>query len=160
MRSLAKRLRGKGRRIVFTNGCFDILHAGHVRYLEKAKSLGDILVVGMNSDRSIRKIKDPKRPIVPQAYRAEVLAGLACVDYVICFDEPDPERLIAAIQPHFLVKGRDWPKDRVIGRAIVESRGGKVITIPLIPRLSTSAIIHAVVKKYGPPQSNSRKASK
>ena len=136
--------RSEGRKIVFTNGCFDILHAGHVDYLERAGNLGDFLVVGMNSDRSVRSIKGASRPVVPQEQRARVLAALAFVDAVVCFDEPDPLQLILAIRPDVLVKGADWPLDRIIGRAEVESFGGRVERIPLIETVSTSSIIEKI----------------
>lgn len=151
---LLKRLREKGKRIVFTNGCFDLLHVGHVRYLERAKSLGDVLVVGLNSDRSIHRIKDHLRPITPQRQRAEVLSALGCVDFVTLFDEPDPEKLISLCLPDVLVKGADWSKERIIGRDLVEGHGGKVVTIPVVPRVSTTRIIHTIVKKYGKSEVN------
>ena len=137
--------RTNGKRIVFTNGCFDLMHIGHTRYLQAAKTLGDILVVGVNSDASVRRLeKAPDRPIVPEAQRAEVLAALACVDYVGIFDEPDPLALITAIQPDILVKGGDWPLDRIIGRNVVEARGGIVRTIPLVPGLSTTELLQRI----------------
>src|SRR5574340_1801608 len=117
--------RRQGRRIVFTNGCFDLMHIGHTRYLQAARNLGDLLVVGVNSDDSVRALnKDTDRPIVPEAQRAEVLAALACVDHVVIFPEPDPGALIATIQPDILVKGGDWSLDRIVGRETVEARGG------------------------------------
>jgi D-glycero-beta-D-manno-heptose 1-phosphate adenylyltransferase len=141
---LAKR-RAKGHRIVFTNGCFDLMHAGHVRYLEQARRLGDLLLVGVNTDASVRSLnKSPARPIVPESQRAEVLAALASVDYVVLFDEPDPRRLIAEVQPDVLVKGGDWAVADIIGRDIVERRGGVVTTIPLVPGLSTTALIEKI----------------
>ncbi len=137
--------RAKGKRIVFTNGCFDLMHIGHTRYLQAAKSLGDLLVVGVNSDASVRSLeKAPDRPIVPEAQRAEVLAALGCVDFVALFAEPDPGRLIAAIQPDVLVKGGDWARDKIVGRDVVEARGGLVQTIPLVPSLSTTALLHRI----------------
>lgn len=137
--------RAKGRRIVFTNGCFDLMHIGHTRYLQAAKSLGDVLVVGVNSDASVRSLdKSPDRPIVPQSQRAEVLAALACVDFVVIFDESDPLQLITAVQPDVLVKGGDWAIDRIVGRDIVESRGGVVKTIPLVPGLSTTSLLQRI----------------
>lgn len=149
---LLKKLRAEGRCIVFTNGCFDLLHVGHVRYLEKAKSFGDILIVGLNSDKSVGLIKGPQRPITPERERAEVLAALGCVDYVILFNEPDPQNLIAALLPDVLIKGSDWPKNRIVGRGFVQARGGKVITIPLVPHASTTRIIDTIIKKYGSAQ--------
>jgi D-beta-D-heptose 7-phosphate kinase/D-beta-D-heptose 1-phosphate adenosyltransferase len=138
-------LRAGGSRIVFTNGCFDLMHIGHTRYLQAAKALGDLLVVGVNSDQSVRSLdKAPDRPIVPEAQRAEVVAALGCVDYVVVFSEPDPKTLITAVQPDVLVKGGDWSLDRIIGRDVVEARGGLVRTIPLVPGFSTTALIHRI----------------
>jgi D-beta-D-heptose 7-phosphate kinase/D-beta-D-heptose 1-phosphate adenosyltransferase len=137
--------RAKSTRIVFTNGCFDLMHVGHVRYLQAARALGDLLVVGVNSDASVRTLdKGAGRPIVPDVQRAEVLAALACVDYVVLFDEPDPGRLIAELQPDVLVKGGDWAPDRIIGRETVEARGGTVRTIPLVPGVSTTALVEKI----------------
>ncbi|MGQ0696459.1 MAG: D-glycero-beta-D-manno-heptose 1-phosphate adenylyltransferase [Nitrospiraceae bacterium] len=137
--------RAKGRRIVFTNGCFDLMHVGHTRYLQAAKSLGDLLVVGINTDASVRSLeKSQDRPIVPESQRAEVLAALGCVDFVVLFAEPDPGRLIAAIQPDVLVKGGDWTPDKIVGRDIVEARGGVVHTIPLVPGMSTTALLQRI----------------
>jgi D-beta-D-heptose 7-phosphate kinase/D-beta-D-heptose 1-phosphate adenosyltransferase len=134
--------RAKGHRIVFTNGCFDLMHIGHTRYLKAARQMGDVLVVGVNSDASVRALNKGKtRPIVPEQQRAEVLAALACVDLVVLFNEPDPARLIAEVQPDVLVKGGDWAIDQIIGRDVIEARGGKVRTIPLIPNVSTSSLI-------------------
>src|SRR5512138_856294 len=129
-------------RVVFTNGCFDLMHIGHTRYLQAAKSLGDLLVVGVNSDASVKMLnKSPYRPIVSDAQRAEVVAALGCVDYVILFNEPDPQSLIAAVQPDVLVKGGAWAMERIVGREIVEARGGIVRTIPLVPNMSTTSLI-------------------
>ena len=137
--------RTQGKRVVFTNGCFDLMHIGHTRYLQAAKALGDVLVVGVNSDTSVRSLnKAPDRPIVSDAQRAEVVAALGCVDYVILFNEPDPQSLIAALQPDVLVKGGDWPVDRIVGREIVEARGGVVKTIPLVPDMSTTSLIQRI----------------
>jgi D-glycero-beta-D-manno-heptose 1-phosphate adenylyltransferase len=131
--------------IVFTNGCFDLMHIGHTRYLQAARDLGDLLVVGVNSDDSVRALqKGPDRPIVPEAQRAEVLAALTAVDYVVVFQEPDPALLIGALQPDILVKGGDWPLDRIVGRDQVEARGGRVLTIPLVPAVSTTALIQRI----------------
>lgn len=138
-------LRAGGSRIVFTNGCFDLMHIGHTRYLQTAKALGDLLVVGVNSDKSVRSLdKAPDRPIVPEAQRAEVVAALGCVDFVVVFSEPNPKALITAVQPDVLVKGGDWSLDRIIGRDVVEARGGLVRTIPLVPGFSTTALIHRI----------------
>ncbi len=140
-----ERARAQGKRIVFTNGCFDLLHIGHTRYLQDAKALGDVLVVGVNSDSSVRSLeKAPDRPIVPDVQRAEVVAALGCVDYVVIFADPDPGRLIAAIQPDVLVKGGDWPLDKIVGRDVVQQRGGDVRTIPLVPGLSTTALLQRI----------------
>ena len=137
--------RAQGKRIVFTNGCFDLMHVGHTRYLQAARALGDVLVVGVNSDTSVRTLdKAPDRPIVPEAQRAEVVAALGCVDFVVIFDESDPLQLITAIQPDVLVKGGDWVIDRIVGREIVEARGGVVKTIPLVPGLSTTGLLQRI----------------
>ena len=142
---LLEQARRAKRRIVFTNGCFDLMHIGHTRYLQAAKALGDLLVVGVNSDTSAKSLnKAPDRPIVGEAHRAEVLAALASVDYVVIFSEPDPLNLITALQPDVLVKGGDWPIDRIIGRDVVEGRGGTVKTIPLVPGMSTTALIERI----------------
>jgi len=135
----------QGKRIVFTNGCFDLMHIGHTRYLQAAKDLGDLLVVGVNSDASVKILnKAPDRPIVSDAQRAEVVAALGCVDYVILFNEPDPHSLIAALQPDVLVKGGDWAVERIVGREIVQARGGLVKTIPLVPDISTTSLIQRI----------------
>jgi D-glycero-beta-D-manno-heptose 1-phosphate adenylyltransferase len=137
--------RGKGKRIVFTNGCFDLMHIGHTRYLQAAKALGDVLVVGVNSDVSVRTLdKSPDRPIIPEAQRAEVLAALGCVDFVVIFEESDPLQLITTVQPDVLVKGGDWAIDRIVGRELVEARGGVVKTIPLVPGLSTTGLLQRI----------------
>ena len=142
---LLKAVRTQGKRLVFTNGCFDLMHIGHTRYLQAAKALGDVLVVGVNSDASVRSLnKAPDRPIVSEAQRAEVVAALGCVDYVILFNEPDPQSLIAALQPDVLVKGGDWAVERIVGREIVEARGGVVKTIPLVPDMSTTSLIQRI----------------
>lgn len=137
--------RAKGSKIVFTNGCFDLMHVGHTRYLQAAKDLGDLLVVGINSDESVRSLnKAPDRPIVSELQRAEVVAALGCIDYVILFNEPDPQGLITALQPDVLVKGGDWAVERIVGRDIVEARGGVVRTIPLVPGVSTTSLIERI----------------
>jgi D-beta-D-heptose 7-phosphate kinase/D-beta-D-heptose 1-phosphate adenosyltransferase len=143
-----KSLQEKGKRIVFTNGCFDLLHVGHVRYLAAAKSEGDILVVGLNSDTSVQVIKGRKRPIVPQEQRAEVLAGLGCVDYITFFSEPDPLKLIQALAPDVLVKGDDWPEARIVGADFVKAKGGKIVRVPVVPDASTSGLIQKIVKAF------------
>jgi D-beta-D-heptose 7-phosphate kinase/D-beta-D-heptose 1-phosphate adenosyltransferase len=136
--------RAAGRRVVFTNGVFDLLHPGHVRYLADARAQGDVLVVAVNSDRSVRAIKGPDRPITPEAERAEVLAALAVVDAVVIFDEDDPHAVISAVQPDVLVKGADWAADRIVGRDVVEARGGKVVRIAFAPGYSTTSIIERI----------------
>ena len=137
--------RRHGARIVFTNGCFDLMHVGHTRYLEAARRLGDVLVVGLNTDASARSLgKGPGRPFMPEQERAEVLAALASVDYVVLFDEPDPRSLIEAVQPDVLVKGGDWRLDTIIGRDIVEQRGGTVHSIPLVPGVSTTDLVRRI----------------
>jgi len=145
---IVARLKAKGKKVVFTNGCFDVLHVGHVRYLRKAKSYGDVLVVGLNTDRSVKQIKGEKRPILPEKERGEILAALEFVDYVIPFDTPDPLRLIEALKPNVLVKGADWPRDRIVGREIVEKIGGRVVRVPLVPRASSTEVIEKIIKVY------------
>ena len=144
LKSICKKLKKQGKKIVFTNGCFDIIHIGHIRYLKKAKRLGDILIIGVNSDRSVRKIKGNGRPIVPQSQRAEILSNFSFVDYIVIFDEPDPINVIKVLVPHVLVKGGDWKISQVIGRKIVEKNRGKVVIIPQIKGYSTSAIIKRI----------------
>jgi D-beta-D-heptose 7-phosphate kinase/D-beta-D-heptose 1-phosphate adenosyltransferase len=146
LKPLLAGLRRRGRRIVFTNGCFDLLHIGHLRYLQRARRHGDRLVVGINSDQSVQKIKGPLRPLLPQAERAEVLAALSCVDYVTIFDAPDPLAVITALRPDVLVKGSDWDKNKIIGRDIVEQRGGRVRRVPLIKGVSTTRLIEKILK--------------
>ncbi len=141
-------LRESGRTIVFTNGCFDLLHVGHVRYLAAARSEGDVLVVGLNSDESTRSIKQENRPIVSQDQRAEVLAGLECVDYITVFNEPDPLKLIQALKPDVLVKGSDWKEEDIIGADVVKEGGGKVVRVDVVPDISTSRIIQRIVKRH------------
>jgi rfaE bifunctional protein nucleotidyltransferase chain/domain len=144
-----KNLRESGKQIVFTNGCFDILHVGHVRYLAAARAKGDVLVLGLNSDASVKSIKSDDRPVVSQDQRAEVLAGLACVDYITVFDEPDPLALIRAIKPDILVKGADWEEKNIIGSDVVKSYGGEVVRIKMVPDISTSSIIRRILELYG-----------
>ena len=141
-------LKKNGKRIVFTNGCFDLLHVGHIRYLEKGKSFGDVLIVGVNSDQSVRILKGPKRPILPEGERAEILSGLGCVDYITLFDEPTPLELISFLQPHILVKGGDWTKETTVGKEVVERSGGEVVIIPFIEGSSTSNLIETILKRY------------
>ena len=139
--------RQAGKKIVFTNGCFDLLHVGHIRYLQEAKDKGELLVVGLNSDTSVQSLnKSPGRPVISALQRAEVLAALACVDFVVLFDEPDPLQLVEALLPDILVKGGDWALDRIIGRDVVEAHGGVVYSIPLVQDISTTEIIQRILK--------------
>lgn len=140
--------RKRRKRVVFTNGCFDIVHAGHVRYLKKAASLGDILVVGLNSDKSVREIKGESRPIVPEKERAEVLGALGFVDYVVLFNEPTPIKLIEAIKPDVLVKGSDWAAQDIVGANVVKEKGGKVRRVSLVKGRSTTNIIKKILKLH------------
>ncbi len=141
LQALGRGLRAARKKIVFTNGTFDILHLGHVTYLQKAKRAGDVLIVGVNSDASVKSYKTPDRPINPQADRMAVLAALECVDYVVLFEEPTPLHLILALKPHVLVKGADWKKSQIAGAREVESWGGKVKLVTLVRGRSTTAII-------------------
>jgi rfaE bifunctional protein nucleotidyltransferase chain/domain len=138
------RVKAGGGRVVFTNGVFDLLHPGHVRYLRHARALGDALVVGVNTDRSVRVIKGESRPVTPETERAEILAALACVDVVVLFDEETPYELIKRIQPDVLVKGADWSEASMIGRDIVEARGGRVVRVPFEAGYSTTSIIEKI----------------
>jgi D-beta-D-heptose 7-phosphate kinase/D-beta-D-heptose 1-phosphate adenosyltransferase len=149
LRRLLAILRAAGEKVVFTNGCFDILHTGHTRYLEKSRSFGDVLVVAVNSDASVRMIKGEKRPINSEAERMETLAALECVDFVTLFNEPDPYRIISELQPDVLVKGGDWTIEKIIGREVVEARGGKVVNVPYIEGSSTTGIIEKILKTHG-----------
>jgi rfaE bifunctional protein nucleotidyltransferase chain/domain len=142
-------LRASGRTVVFTNGVFDLLHPGHVRYLRHARSLGDALIVGVNSDRSTRANKGAQRPLMPEAERVEILEALACVDAVVVFDEDTPHELIVALQPDVLVKGADWAQDAIVGRDVVEARGGRVVRAPVEQGFSTTAIIDKVRRTAG-----------
>jgi D-beta-D-heptose 7-phosphate kinase/D-beta-D-heptose 1-phosphate adenosyltransferase len=148
LRKIIEGLKKEGKRIVFTNGCFDLLHVGHVRYLEAAKALGNVLIIGINSDPSVRGLKGPLRPILPLEERAEILSGLGCVDYVTVFDEPTPLDLITLIQPHVLVKGGDWTREDVVGRDVVEGSGGEVVILPFVPGSSTTNIIETILKRH------------
>ena len=141
--------RKNGEKIVFTNGCFDILHVGHVRYLAAARNEGDILVVGLNSDRSTRKIKGEQRPIVQQGQRAEILASLCCVDYITIFNEQNPLVLIRSIRPDILVKGDDWPEKEIVGGDIVKADGGEVVRVPVVPNISTTSILKRIINGSG-----------
>ena len=144
IKSLAAKLRKKGKKVVFTNGCFDLLHVGHVRYLRRAREAGDFLVVGLNSDSSVRRIKGPGRPILPGRERAELLSALEFVDAVVIFSEPTPIRLIELIRPDVLVKGADWSADQIVGGDLVRLSGGQVRRIPLAKGKSSSAIIKRI----------------
>ncbi len=142
---LCRQTREAGGVVVFTNGCFDLMHAGHVRYLEQARSLGDLLAVGLNSDDSVRRLgKGPGRPVNPQQQRAEVLAGLASVDAVVIFGDDTPAGLIKAIGPQVLVKGGDWPVDKMVGAKEVLAQGGRALSLPLVPGVSTTAVIERI----------------
>jgi rfaE bifunctional protein nucleotidyltransferase chain/domain len=140
----AAELRANGRTVVFTNGVFDLLHPGHVRYLAQARALGDALIVGVNDDESVRRNKGPARPITPQDERAELLAALACVDAVVVFEEETPAAIIRAVQPDVLVKGADWAADQIVGRDTVEARGGRVVRIAVEQGFSTTAIVDRI----------------
>jgi len=143
---IRKDLKKEGQKVVFTNGVFDILHRGHVEYLEKAKSLGDVLMLGLNTDASVKKIKGSNRPVMGQEDRAIVLAGLSSVDYICLFEEETPENLIQELIPDILVKGGDYQIDDIVGRETVEANGGKVVTIDLVNGQSTTSIIEKMVK--------------
>ena len=140
----ARVIQSRGGTVVFTNGVFDLLHPGHIRYLQEARALGDILIVGVNSDRSVKRIKGPQRPITAELERAEVLMAVASVDAVVLFDEDTPDRIIRTIQPDVLVKGADWNADEIVGRDVVEARGGRVVRIALAEGFSTTELIRRV----------------
>jgi D-beta-D-heptose 7-phosphate kinase/D-beta-D-heptose 1-phosphate adenosyltransferase len=142
--ALAARSRDAGKTIVFTNGVFDLLHPGHLRYLTQARDLGDLLIVGVNSDRSVSANKGESRPVTPELERVEILEALTCVDAVVVFDEDTPHAVISALQPDVLVKGADWPEDAIVGRDIVEARGGRVVRVPVERGYSTTAIIERI----------------
>jgi D-beta-D-heptose 7-phosphate kinase/D-beta-D-heptose 1-phosphate adenosyltransferase len=144
IRAALERWRAAGETIVFTNGVFDLLHRGHVQYLEEAAALADRLVVGLNSDASVRRLKGPARPIVPEGERLALLESLGCVDLVVRFDDDTPERLIRAVAPDVLVKGGDWSVERIVGREFVEGRGGRVVSVPLTEGFGTSALIERI----------------
>ena len=149
MRAERERLRRAGKVVAFTNGCFDILHVGHINLLTFARSQGDVLIVGMNSDASVRQFKGPKRPIVPQEDRVRLLAAMEAVDYVVVYDEPRVDTLLAEVLPDVLVKGADWSHD-IHGREIVEARGGRVVLAPVMQGRSTTNIIGAILNTYKP----------
>ena len=145
---IRRQLKRRRKKVAFTNGCFDILHRGHIRCLREAKSWGDVLIVGLNSDSSVRKIKGKKRPILPQDDRAEILASLEMVDYVLVFDEDTPHRVISALVPDVLVKGGDYGKDEIVGKDVVESSGGKVVRVKEVRGKSTRNIIKKIASRY------------
>ena len=147
LQAAAAEAKAAGKKVVFTNGCFDLLHVGHLHLLREAKKLGNILIVGLNSDGSVRKIKGPGRPILPEGERAELIAALEMVDYVTLFDEPDPGNLIRELKPDVLVKGGDWAPDEIIGRETVEGAGGKVAVVPYLKDHSTTEIIDKIIAK-------------
>ena len=138
--------REKGKKVVFTNGCFDLLHVGHIRYLQQARRMGDLLVVAINTDDSVRKLKGRSRPVQPEQDRAEILAGLECVDYVVSFEQDTPLSVIEHLKPDVLVKGADWPAEQIVGRQEVEGSGGRVATIAYVEGVSTSALIERICK--------------
>lgn len=146
---LVERHKAHGDRVVFTNGCFDLLHPGHTRYLADARKLGDLLIVAVNSDRSVRALKGEGRPIFPQEERAEILAALEAVDYVTVFDDPTPQAVIARMLPQVLVKGAGWGSNEIVGRAEVEAAGGRVVSMPAVPGFSTTGIVGVVQKIFG-----------
>ncbi len=150
-----------GRRVVFTNGCFDLLHPGHIRSLELARALGDVLIVGLNSDASVRQLKGEGRPILPERERAEILAALESVDAVVIFDDLTPREVITRLLPDILVKGGDWPGDQIVGREEVEAAGGRVVSVPVVPGYSTSAILRKIREGFGEkPQPKGARASR
>ncbi|MFC1682788.1 D-glycero-beta-D-manno-heptose 1-phosphate adenylyltransferase [Candidatus Zixiibacteriota bacterium] len=146
---IRRQAREQGRKVVFTNGCFDLIHRGHVEYLSKAREMGDLLVVGLNTDRSVRQLKGPQRPLYPLEDRARVLAALEMVDYVCPFDEDTPARLIEAVVPDVLVKGGDYGLDQIVGRDTVEKAGGEVVSMPLTEGFSTRGLIEKIRERYG-----------
>lgn len=148
IKTLSRQYRDAEKKIVFTNGCFDILHAGHVTYLTRAASLGDILILGLNSDHSVKLIKGEKRPVIDQNHRSLVVAALACIDHVVLFDESDPRILIETICPDILVKGADWPEEQIIGSDFVKKNGGHIERIVLEPDISTTKIIERIGDLY------------
>lgn len=141
LKCIAQEAKSRGKKVVFTNGCFDLLHRGHLHLLREAKNAGDVLIVALNSDSSVRKIKGPGRPVVAELDRAELLAALEMVDYVTLFDEPDPYRLISELRPNVVVKGGDWSKEKIVGAEIVEAYGGEIAVVPYLSGFSTTQII-------------------
>ncbi len=145
---ILRNFQNQGKKVVFTNGVFDLLHLGHVTYLQQARALGDLLVVGLNSDESVRRIKGPLKPLLPLAERAEMLLALSCVDYATFFEEADPFNIVKILRPDILVKGGDWAVDKIIGGDLVQSWGGKVTNIPVVPGRSTTNLIEMVVQRF------------
>jgi len=146
--SVINKIKSENKKVVFTNGCFDVLHAGHVDYLNKAKMLGDVLIVALNSDNSVRKIKGNKRPIVPLEQRAFIIANLKSVDFVTVFEEETPAKIISDLVPDFLVKGADWDVSKIVGRQVVENNGGEIKTIEFVNNVSTTKIIEVIVQRF------------
>ncbi len=148
LKSIRDKLKNQNKKVVFTNGCFDLIHSGHVDYLSKARKLGDVLIVGVNTDQSVKRIKGENRPILKQNERAFIISNLKPVDYVILFDEDTPENLISSLIPDILVKGADWDLGKIVGKEIVEKNGGEVKTIEFVNDQSTSQIIELIVNRY------------
>ena len=148
LKRIREHLRRQNKKVVFTNGCFDLIHRGHVEYLLKAKSLGDVLVVGINTDDSVRRIKGKRRPITLESDRGFILANLAPVDYVCAFEQDTPQKLIRALLPDVLLKGADWKIDEIVGKDLVENAGGKVVTIDFVPNQSTTNIIERILERF------------
>ncbi|MCI0531346.1 MAG: D-glycero-beta-D-manno-heptose 1-phosphate adenylyltransferase [candidate division Zixibacteria bacterium] len=149
LKQILNKLRAARKRIVFTNGCFDLIHVGHVRYLKKARQMGDLLILGLNSDQSVRKLKGPSRPIISQNDRAEILSALEPVDYIVIFNELTPLNLIRRIRPDILVKGSDYKTSQIVGRDYVLSHGGRVKTVPIVRNKSTKNLVKTVITRYG-----------
>lgn len=148
LKAIRAKLKASNKKVIFTNGVFDLIHSGHVDYISKAKKLGDVLIVGLNSDESVKRIKGDKRPILKQEERAFILSNLKPVDYVVLFDEDTPEKLISEIIPDILVKGADWAVEKIVGKEVVENNGGKVMNIEFVNDQSTSKIIDLIVQRY------------
>ncbi len=148
LKTIRQNLKAESKKVAFTNGCFDLIHSGHVDYLTKAKKFGDVLIVGLNTDNSIRRIKGDKRPILTQNERAFILSSLKPVDFVCFFDEDTPASIISELIPDILIKGSDWSIDKIVGRDIVEQNGGKVVTIDFVNNQSTSNIINTILERY------------
>lgn len=149
IRKIAAELKSKGKKIVTTNGCFDVLHIGHIRYLRNAKKLGDVLIIGLNTDSSVKQYKGDKRPLVPEDERAEMLSALEFVDYIVKFSERDPRNLLDTIKPDIHVKGGDYKMEQIIEKDVVEKNGGKVVLLPLVHGKSTTNIINRIMEVYG-----------